>query len=268
MIWETVHLSFRFQNWCVRGFHTLTSDDLTPLLTYNKDRLKIDSIWSLHILTIRHLSKIPIWRYFNYNVAKGTCRLIIKNPPNDKTYSLEFVNNYRRQADSIVTPEGSKTNEADPAKSREHWQSHGSHRHSVPSSVWFQTLPGLVSLKRTLQQSQPLCLQESSTMQLFVQNWRMNSKADVIPPVVQPTQWVIALVVTHKKIGKLSINIDHRELNIAQQREHYTLPNLEETFHESGQSKECSQSRSAIWILPCPPRSWVESSGHVSDTLW
>ena len=54
----------------------------------------------------------------------------------------------------------------------------------------------------------------------------------VITPVDEPTPWVNQLVITHKKSGARRICIDTRELNHALLCEHYTLPFLEDTFHE------------------------------------
>ena len=59
----------------------------------------------------------------------------------------------------------------------------------------------------------------------------------VIAPVDEPTPWVSKTVIAEKKDGSLRIFIDPRELNKALQREHYTLPVLEDSLHELGRSR-------------------------------
>ena len=52
--------------------------------------------------------------------------------------------------------------------------------------------------------------------------------------VDEPTPWVSQIAITQKKSGDLRLP---RELNKPLMREHYTLPILEETLHELGQSR-------------------------------
>ena len=59
----------------------------------------------------------------------------------------------------------------------------------------------------------------------------------VIAPVDESTPWVSQTVIAEKKDGSLRICIDPRELNQALQREHYTLPVLEDSLHELGRSR-------------------------------
>ena len=49
-----------------------------------------------------------------------------------------------------------------------------------------------------------------------------------ITPVEKPTKWVSQMVVVHKTNNKLRICIDPQPLNTALQREHYTLPTLDD----------------------------------------
>ena len=63
------------------------------------------------------------------------------------------------------------------------------------------------------------------------------TKLGVITKVEEPTPWLSQLVVVTKKNGGVRVCIDPRELNKALLREHYTLPILEETLHELGQSR-------------------------------
>ena len=55
---------------------------------------------------------------------------------------------------------------------------------------------------------------------------------DVIAPVDEPTTWVSQVVVVKKRSGALRVCTDTQELNKALQREHYTLPILEDVLHE------------------------------------
>ena len=54
--------------------------------------------------------------------------------------------------------------------------------------------------------------------------------------VEQPTPWLSQIVITSKKNGDIRMCLDPKELNKALLREHYTLPILEDTVHELGQS--------------------------------
>ena len=64
----------------------------------------------------------------------------------------------------------------------------------------------------------------------------------VITPVDEPTPWVSQCVVTKKKTGDLRICIDPQQLNLPLQREHFTLPILEDTLHELGESRVISKA--------------------------
>ena len=59
----------------------------------------------------------------------------------------------------------------------------------------------------------------------------------VIAPVDEPTPWVSQIVLTKKKSGEIRMCLDPHELNKAIQREHYTLPILEDVLHELRESK-------------------------------
>ena len=54
----------------------------------------------------------------------------------------------------------------------------------------------------------------------------------VIAPVDEPAPWVSQVVVVKKRSGALRVCLDPHELNKALQREHYTLPILEDVLHE------------------------------------
>ena len=64
----------------------------------------------------------------------------------------------------------------------------------------------------------------------------------VITPVDEPTPWVSQIVITLCKNGDLRVCIDPKELNKALQREHYTLPVMDDCLHELGQSRYFSKA--------------------------
>ena len=73
----------------------------------------------------------------------------------------------------------------------------------------------------------------------------------VLAPVDEATPWVSQLAVTQKKSGELRLCLDPRELNKSLMREHYTLPVLEETLHELGESRVFSKAdlSSGYWHI-------------------
>ncbi len=64
----------------------------------------------------------------------------------------------------------------------------------------------------------------------------------VIAKVEEPTAWVSQIAITQKKSGELRICLDPQELNRALLREHYTLPILEDTLHELSHSRVFSKA--------------------------
>ena len=65
---------------------------------------------------------------------------------------------------------------------------------------------------------------------------------EVIKPVEQPTPWVSQIVLAHKKSGEIRVCLDPHELNKAIQREHYTLPILEDVLHDLRKSTVFSKA--------------------------
>ena len=68
----------------------------------------------------------------------------------------------------------------------------------------------------------------------------------VLKKVEQPTPWLSQIVITSKKNGDIRMCLDPKELNKALLREHYTLPILEDTVHELGQSCVFSKADLAV----------------------
>ena len=76
-------------------------------------------------------------------------------------------------------------------------------------------------------------------------------KMGIISKVNKPTAWVNQVVVSPKKNGELRICLDPRELNRALQREHYTIPVLEDVLHQLGDSSVFSKLdlKSGYWHI-------------------
>ena len=90
----------------------------------------------------------------------------------------------------------------------------------------------------------------------------------VIAPVEEPTPWLSQLVIASKTNGDIRICLDPRELNKALLREHFTLPILEDTLHELGQSRVFSKAdlSSGYWhIVLDKPSSNVD---NISNLFW
>lgn len=73
----------------------------------------------------------------------------------------------------------------------------------------------------------------------------------IIKKVDKPTPWVNQVVVSPKRNGELRICLDPRELNKALQREHYTIPVLEDVLHQLSDSSVFSKLdlKSGYWHI-------------------
>ena len=155
--------------------------------------------------------------------TKGTSRQIMVNPRNKKKYSVEFVvvdnachimeNNFEKVAslDQSSTFDGK-----------------------------VETLPGLRHL--TIDPSTTPVVMPDRRVPIAVKA-KLKTELDsmvergIITPVTEPTSWVSQLVVTNKPNGKIRVCIDPKYLNKALQREHYTMPILDDVLHELSSSK-------------------------------
>ncbi len=74
---------------------------------------------------------------------------------------------------------------------------------------------------------------------------------NVITEVTEPTEWVSALVIVHKKQGKLRICLDPKNLNAAIRREHFKLPTREEITSKFAGAKVFSKldACSGFWQM-------------------
>lgn len=71
----------------------------------------------------------------------------------------------------------------------------------------------------------------------------------VLAPVEEPTPWVNQMVAATKKDGSIRVCIDPRELNKALQREHYTMPVLDDVLHDLSESRLFTKAdlKSGYW---------------------
>jgi hypothetical protein len=60
---------------------------------------------------------------------------------------------------------------------------------------------------------------------------------EIIFPVVEPTEWVSRVMVVGKPDGDVRICLDSSELNKAMQRQHFTVPTVEQLFAKIGRAK-------------------------------
>ena len=157
----------------------------------------------------------------------GICHTVVKNPKNKKTYSIEFV----VLSDNYTPLLGYKT-----AKMMKLMKINEQNIEKVATVSLVEqhpgtldgklgALPGKVHLKVD-ETIHPTVMPTRRTLSLFIQ----------ITKVEEPTPWVSQLVVVTKKNGGVRVCIDRREPNKAILREHYTLPIIEDTLHELGQS--------------------------------
>ena len=82
-------------------------------------------------------------------------------------------------------------------------------------------------------------------------------KLHIIEPVVEPTEWVNAMVIVEKPNGKLRICLDPRPLNKAIKRHRYQLPTAEEIFSEMQGAAVFSKldASSGYWQVPVDEES-------------
>ena len=75
---------------------------------------------------------------------------------------------------------------------------------------------------------------------------------EIIVPVVGPTEWVSPMMVVGKPDGDVRICLDPSELNKAIQRQHFTVPTVEQLFAKIGRAKYfCSlDATSGFYQIP------------------
>ena len=77
------------------------------------------------------------------------------------------------------------------------------------------------------------------------------TKLDIMKPVVEPADWVLATVMMLKPNGKVRLCLDPKPLNKALKRSHYPLPVIEEVLRDLSKAKVFSMVDVKKWILAC-----------------
>ncbi|GFR97874.1 hypothetical protein ElyMa_002756100 [Elysia marginata] len=205
----------------------------------------IDSGASVNLLPIKYATHLvasstkPLRSYCDTIVdTKGISRQVIKNPKTGKNYSVEFVvvdNECQpviglkaaRQMKLLVIKENNFEQVASLANNAifngELGSLPGKQHLTVDSSVATVIMPD----RRV-----PIAMKAKLKTELGDM-----VKRGIITPMEEPTPWVSQLVVTPKPNGRLRVCLDPKFLNKALQREHYTMPILDDILHDLSSSK-------------------------------
>ena len=172
--------------------------------------------------------------------ALGSCRHSVKNPVNNKKYSVEFIvvkenlmpilGLRATQAMKLVTVNDNSFERVATVTLDKFADVFDGKLGTIPGDHHLQVDPSV----------QPVVMADrrvplSVRPQLKAELDRM-TKLGVIKRVDEPTPWISQLVLVTKKSGALRVCIDPRELNRALLRERYTLPVLEDVVHNLGKS--------------------------------
>ena len=221
---------------------------------------QIDTGSSVNLLPKRYATSIQptnkILRTWDQGDFKpeGVCRRVVKNPRNGRKYSVEFLvyegnltpllglrasqhmEFVNVQTDNFVAVNSVRVENdyADVMKGGL-GMLEGEHHLKVRPEIQ----PVVMPTRRVPISVRPKLEEELNRM----------VDQGVLEKVEQPTAWVSQMAVTAKKDGSLRICIDPQELNKALQREHTTLPVLEDTLHDLGQSRVFSKVdlKSGYW---------------------
>lgn len=248
----------------VNSVKTNSKDVKCCMLIDNEEvTFQIDTGSSVNTLPLKHASDVQnttkVLTTWNNSVQTplGVCRRSIKNPKNGKKYSVEFVvfeGDYApllgfkaSKQMGLITVNENEFECVDAVKIDN-------------SDDKLGTLPGIQTLsldpqvKPTIMPDRrvPVALKSKLKTELD----RLESMG-VIAPVNEPTEWVSQLVIASKKDGQIRICIDPKELNKALLRERFTLPVLEDTLHEMGQSRVFSKAdlASGYWHVRLDEKS-------------
>ena len=185
---------------------------------------------------------------------EGVCRRVVENPRNGRKYSVEFLvyegnltpllglqasqqmNFINVQTDNFVPVNNVRVEEDYGDVMRgDLGKLEGEHHLKVRPDVQ----PVVMPTRRVPISVRPKLEEELNRLE----------GQGVLEKVEQPTPWVSQMAITEKKDGSLRVCIDPQELNKALQREHTTLPVLEDTLHDLGQSRVFSKVdlKSGYW---------------------
>ena len=207
--------------------------------------LQVDTVSSVNVLSERyHPANLPLnpvkKTLFAWTEGKvtalGTYRHSLRNPLNNRKYSIEFVivkedftpilSLRASQALNFITVHDDEF---------EHVSALCLDDHKEVFDMTFETLPGIHTLQ--LDKTVKPVIMPDRRIPLSVQpklKAELNHLVSlgVLTNVDEPTPWVSQLIITMKKSGALRVCIDPKELNKALFHERYTLPILKDTLHE------------------------------------
>ena len=222
------------------------------LLDEEEVHFQIDTGSSVNLLPKRYATEltptnkmIRTWTQGDFK-PEGTCRRTVRNPRNGRLYSVEFLvydgnltpllGLRASQQMKLINVQTENFVEVHHLSAEDKYKDvmdgklgrlEGEHHLKVN----VETKPVVMPTRRVPISVRPKLKDELDLME----------KQGVLAKVEEPTPWVSQMAVTHKKDGSLRVCIDPQELNKALQREHTTLPILDDTLHELGQSRVFSK---------------------------
>ncbi len=172
--------------------------------------------------------------------ALGTYRHSLRNPANNRKYSIEFVivrENFTpilglraSQKLKFVTVHEDEFERVASLKLDDHAEVFSDSLGTLPGE---HTLRLDDSIRPTMMPDRRVPISVRPKLKAELEHL---VSLGVLAPVDEPTPWISQLVITQKKSGAIRVCIDPKELNKALLREHYTLPILEDTLHELSSS--------------------------------
>ena len=214
---------------------------------------QIDTGASVNTLPIKYAKNIKQTTKVisTWNNAKqipiGTCRRSVTNPKNQKKYSVEFVvcNNDFTPLLSLKASQQMGLVEICDDNFERVYRTNIENSFDDVTSGKLGNFSGEQHLN--VNDAVPPVIMPDRRVPIALRS-KLKDELDrlvnlgVIKAQEEPTPWLSQLVVATKKSGDIRICLDPKELNKALLREHFTLPILEDTLHELGQSKVFSKA--------------------------
>ena len=176
----------------------------------------------------------------------GKCRRVLKNPKTGKRYDVEFIvcKDDCQPLLGLSVSTQMKLITVD----EEQFHRVAAINTQAFSEVFDEklgTLPGTQKLRVKTEATPVVMANRRISVNMrpkLEEELKRLESMGVIQKITKPTPWVSQLVMTPKKDGSVRICIDPKELNKALQREHYSMPILEEVLHELRDSKVFSKA--------------------------
>ena len=256
--------------------NTVKSDDIFAEMLVNDEQhvtFQVDCGAKVNLISekyvdpkklVKKATKLQMWNKATL-MSHAACRLKIRNPKNNKKYSVEFkvvkedltplLGSKACQAMNLITVNDENFNRVaavhvkqDPKLKQpedNYAEVFNNELGRIPGEVHFECNP---DVEPTI--LPPRRLPHAIKPKVKAELDRLVDK-EVIEPVEGPTQWVSQLVVAEKKNGDLRICIDPRPLNKALKRAHYQLPTIDDVLPSLTDAKIFSKLdlSSAFWQL-------------------